>query len=128
MRLQPLGTHRNAVKVGQALPFSISDPTGRLLLARGQVISSIEQFDGLLERGALVDTSHLDDAAQKIAAARPQDLPALWDNSMAQVGGMLRAGNPAEPTVYRRGDEAEAEPALPGWRMQVDDLFAPRAR
>lgn len=96
MRLQPLGTHRNAVKVGQALPFSISDPTGRLLLARGQIIASMEQFDGLLERGALVDTSHLDDAAQKIAAARPQELPALWDHSVALVGSMLRAGHPVE--------------------------------
>jgi hypothetical protein len=96
VRLQPLGTHRNAVKVGQALPFSISDPTGRLLLARGQIISSAEQFNGLLERGALVDTSHLDDATQKIAAARPQELPALWDSSITQVGSMLRAGSPTE--------------------------------
>ncbi len=43
-----------------------------------------------------MDTSHLDDAAQKIAASRPQELPALWDSSITQVGSMLRAGNPAE--------------------------------
>lgn len=33
-----------------------------------------------------------------------------------------RAGT-KEPTIYRRGDTAEAEPAVPGWRMNVDELF-----
>jgi len=28
-----------------------------------------------------------------------------------------------EVTVYRRGQVAEAEPAVPGWRMSVDELF-----
>jgi hypothetical protein len=28
-----------------------------------------------------------------------------------------------EPTLYRRGQVAEAEPAVPGWRMPVDELF-----
>jgi hypothetical protein len=28
-----------------------------------------------------------------------------------------------EPTLYRRGQTAEAEPAVPGWRMPVDELF-----
>ncbi len=27
------------------------------------------------------------------------------------------------PTVYRRGEVAEAEPAVPDWKMAVDDLF-----
>jgi hypothetical protein len=27
------------------------------------------------------------------------------------------------PVLYRRGEVAEAEPALPGWAMPVDDLF-----
>lgn len=29
----------------------------------------------------------------------------------------------AEPTVFRRGDVADAEPAVPGWRFPVDLLF-----
>ncbi len=28
-----------------------------------------------------------------------------------------------EPTIYRRGERAEAEPAVSGWSMAVDDLF-----
>ena len=28
------------------------------------------------------------------------------------------------PKIYRRGALADAEPAVPGWRMPVDDLFS----
>jgi Uma2 family endonuclease len=31
--------------------------------------------------------------------------------------------NPNNPRVFRRGETADAEPALPGWRMPVDELF-----
>jgi hypothetical protein len=34
-----------------------------------------------------------------------------------------RADAPDQPTVFRRGDTAHAEPALPGWSIPVDDLF-----
>ena len=37
---------------------------------------------------------------------------------------VYRASDPSNPTIYRRGGVAEAEPALPGWRMPVDELFA----
>ena len=36
-----------------------------------------------------------------------------------------RAFHPDEPTVYRRGDVAEAEPAVPGWTIAVDVLLPP---
>src|SRR5437868_1984057 len=35
---------------------------------------------------------------------------------------VYRASDPDNPTLYRRGEIAEAEPAVPGWRMPVDDL------
>ena len=35
-----------------------------------------------------------------------------------------RASDPGRPSVYRRGELARAEPALPGWSIRVDDLFA----
>jgi hypothetical protein len=34
-----------------------------------------------------------------------------------------QASEPDHPVIFRRGDIAEAEPAVPGWRMPVDDLF-----
>ena len=36
---------------------------------------------------------------------------------------VYRLTDPDNPTNYRRGQIAEAEPALPGWKMPVDDLF-----
>jgi Uma2 family endonuclease len=34
------------------------------------------------------------------------------------------SNDPDNPTVFHRGELAGAEPALPGWSMPVDDLFA----
>ena len=40
-----------------------------------------------------------------------------------EVINVFRASAPDEPRVYRRGEVAEAEPALPGWTFPVDGLF-----
>ncbi len=34
-----------------------------------------------------------------------------------------KASDPEHPVIFRRGDIADAEPAVPGWRMAVNDLF-----
>lgn len=49
----------------------------------------------------------------------------VWDVDLlgADVVKVNRASDPDHPTIYRRGETAEAEPAVPGWRMPVDDLF-----
>jgi len=49
----------------------------------------------------------------------------VWDVDLLSpdVIKVYRAGDPDNPTVYRRGDIAEAEPAVPEWWMPVDDLF-----
>ena len=49
----------------------------------------------------------------------------VWDVDLLadDVITVYRASNPTAPTVYRRGDVAEAEPAVPGWTMPVDELF-----
>ncbi len=51
----------------------------------------------------------------------------VWDVDLQSpdVVRVYRASDPARATLYCRGDLAEAEPALPGWTMPVDDLFAP---
>ena len=36
---------------------------------------------------------------------------------------VYRFTDPETPTIYKRGDIAEAEPAVPGWTMPVDELF-----
>lgn len=49
----------------------------------------------------------------------------VWDVDTLkdQVVRAYRASDPDLPTIFRRGDRADAEPALPGWSMPVDDLF-----
>jgi Uma2 family endonuclease len=50
----------------------------------------------------------------------------VWDIDLLseEVVRVYRAGAPRQPTVYRRGQTAEAEPAVPGWKFAVDELFA----
>ena len=45
------------------------------------------------------------------------------DTRGADMVRVHRAIAPDAPTVYRRGDVAEAEPAVLGWTMPVDGLF-----
>jgi Uma2 family endonuclease len=49
----------------------------------------------------------------------------VWDVDLLSddVVRVYRASEPEKPTIYRRGDIAEAEPAVPEWSMPVDDLF-----
>jgi hypothetical protein len=34
-----------------------------------------------------------------------------------------KASDPENPVIFRRGEIADAEPAVPGWRIAVDELF-----
>jgi Uma2 family endonuclease len=36
---------------------------------------------------------------------------------------VYRASDPETPVIHRRGEIAEAEPAVPGWRFPVEELF-----
>jgi Uma2 family endonuclease len=49
----------------------------------------------------------------------------VWDVDLLSddVVRVYRASAPEKATIYHRGDTAEAEPAVPGWTMSVDDLF-----
>jgi len=69
-------------------------------------------------------------AAEREMAAKRADYFAcgtlvVWDVDLLSedVVKVYRASDPDHPTLYRRGEIAEAEPAVPGWRMPIDDLF-----
>jgi Uma2 family endonuclease len=49
----------------------------------------------------------------------------VWDVDLLSddVVRVHRANSPESPTIYRRGELAEAEPAVPGWTFSVDELF-----
>jgi Uma2 family endonuclease len=68
------------------------------------------------------------DLAQKRADYFAAGTAAVWDVDLLNenVIRVYRASDPDNPIIYRRGQVAEAEPAVPGWRMPVDDLFEKR--
>jgi Uma2 family endonuclease len=49
----------------------------------------------------------------------------VWDVDVLRerIVRVYRADDPESPMIYREGETAEAEPALSGWTMPVDDLL-----
>ena len=49
----------------------------------------------------------------------------VWDvDPLAKVIHVYRAASPAQAVTYGAGETAEAEPAVPGWTVAVDWVFA----
>lgn len=70
------------------------------------------------------------DEAERRMAAKGADYFAagtqvVWDVDVLRekVIRVYRATDPEAATVYRRGEVAHAEPAVPGWRFAVNELF-----
>lgn len=69
------------------------------------------------------------DAAEAEMAAKRADYfqagtRVVWDvDPIAKIVASYRAGRPTQPVIYRQGQAADAEPAVPGWRLAVNDIF-----
>ena len=61
-------------------------------------------------------------AANPDAAGRP-GRPHLLRWFAYVAAAQLRADQPMQPMVHGRGQVADAEPAVPGWRLAVNDIF-----
>jgi Uma2 family endonuclease len=49
----------------------------------------------------------------------------VWEvDPIAETIACYRADAPTIPVTFRRGQTADAEPAVPGWRVSVDEIFA----
>lgn len=70
------------------------------------------------------------DAAEAEMASKRADYfeagtAVVWDvDPRAELIRVYRAASPNRPTVLGRGQAADAEPAVPGWRLDVEQLFA----
>jgi len=65
------------------------------------------------------------DYAAKRADYFAAGTPVVWDvDYRAQTVSKYTAADPLTTVVFRRGDVADAEPAVPGWRPAVDDILA----
>jgi Uma2 family endonuclease len=75
------------------------------------------------------DTDYGPSREKRLAAKRAEYFAAgtlvVWDVDLRgkDVVRSHRASDPQNPLIYRRGQRAAAEPAVPGWRMPVDGLF-----
>jgi Uma2 family endonuclease len=68
-------------------------------------------------------------AEAKMAAKRADYFEAgtqvVWDvDPKAQLIRSFRAATPDRPVVFSIGQTADAEPAIPGWRLLVEGVFA----
>lgn len=124
---------------GYAIPDSISFivnlPKRRSITPNAAFYTGKPQGGKLLE-GAPVFAAEVrsendcGEAVEEAIAAKRADYFAagtlvVWDVNLLkeEVVRVYRASNPQQPQVYRRGEIAEAEPAVPGWSMPVNDLF-----
>jgi Uma2 family endonuclease len=75
--------------------------------------------------GPTADRDLADERAEKRADYFAAGTLVVWDVDLLHedVVRVYRANAPETPTCFRRGQDAEAEPAVPGWRMAVNDLF-----
>ncbi len=49
----------------------------------------------------------------------------VWDvDPMARCVWKYQASSPDQPARFHGGDQADAEPAVPGWRIGVDRMFS----
>src|SRR5437016_12765110 len=69
--------------------------------------------------------------AERAMAAKRADYFAagtlvVWDVDLLSpdVIKSYNAGDPETPKTFGRGEIADAEPAVPGWRIPVDELFS----
>ena len=70
------------------------------------------------------------DAAEAEMSAKRADYFAagtqvVWDvDPVAETIDCYRRSAPDQPVRWVRGQSADAEPAVPGWRVSVDEIFA----
>jgi Uma2 family endonuclease len=70
------------------------------------------------------------DAAEAAMADKRADYFAagtrvVWDvDPVAECIHVYKASDPSQHTTYSHGEVAEAEPAVPGWRVPVDWIFS----
>ena len=99
--------------------YHIGRPTG-MRFADGAPIFAVE----------VRSESDYGPAAERAMAEKRADYFAcgtlvVWDVDLLgeDVIKSYKASDPDHPVIFRRGEIADAEPAVPGWRMAVNDLF-----
>jgi Uma2 family endonuclease len=99
--------------------FYVGRPSGMRFLEGAPVFAAEVRSEG--DYGPKAEREIAEKRADYFAAGTlvVWDVDLLSDN----VVRVYRASDPESPQIYRKGEMAEAEPAVPGWTMPVDELF-----
>jgi Uma2 family endonuclease len=95
-------------------------PKNRLRFVSGAPIFAVE---------VRIENDYTKLARREMAAKRADYFSAgtlvVWDvDTKAKCIHVFRAEEPAKPTTYRMSQIAQAEPAVPDWRIPVDEVFS----
>jgi Uma2 family endonuclease len=140
MIFMSLYSYERRTKIGFALPDNVGIVVN--LPKRGSFSPDAAYHPGPLKGGKFLDGAPVfaaevrsendygPAAEQELAEKRADYFAAgtqdVWDVDALQdhVVRVYRASDPDNPQVFGRGEVADAEPALSGWKMPVDDLYA----
>ena len=106
MAMELLRLVASQIKVGEPLPFGVRDENAKLLLARGQMITTDSQLETLLARGIYADKEEIRALAEKRGAATERKrltLFDLWEQAIWRLERLL--GSLEEPDFAGRFDE-----------------------
>ena len=99
--------------------FVWSYGVANMKFARGAPVFAAEvRSEG--DYGPRADRAYMAKRADYFAAGTE----VVWDvDPLARTVTKYTRAEPETPVAYHAGDEADAEPALPGWRVAVNSLF-----
>jgi len=138
-----LHEHCQKVQQGVALPDNVGFAVPQLPSGRESFSPDAAYYDGPLpanpmrfiegpptfaaevrsenDYGPAAEAEMADKRADCFAAGTP----VVWDvDPKAECIHVYKASDPTQPTTYQRGQVADAEPAVPGWRVAVDWIFS----
>jgi Uma2 family endonuclease len=138
-----LRLYRRAAKQGEAFGDGIGYAVPELLSGRESFSPDASYYLGSLPANLMrfiegpptlavevrSENDYGDAAAADMAAKRVDYFAAgtlvVWDvDPQAETVAVYRATAPTQAVLYHRGDIGEAEPAVPGWRIALDEVFA----
>ncbi len=140
--VRSLDDHAQATKVGEAYTDNMGFAVPVLPSGRESFSPDASYFKGPFPRNQMrfvvgppifaaevrSENDYGKAAEQKIAAKRDDYFQAgtlvVWDvDPKAETIACYRASDPENPVVFRKGEIADAEPAVPGWRIPVNEVF-----
>lgn len=110
---------RNRLSFSPDAAFYTGPRTGMKFFDGPPLFAAEVRSDG--DKGAAAEREMSDKRADYFAAGTL----VVWDVDLLAPDVVRKyvASDPNRPVVFRRGELADAEPALPEWHMAVDDLF-----